>query len=60
MLMLWPTVRETPQARNIVLLRDGRIIQRGSYRELVSDPAEAFVVEFVKTQRSLHVETLNA
>ena len=36
----------------IVLLREGRIIQEGSIRDLVKNPSEAFVTEFIKAQRS--------
>ena len=35
----------------IVLLRDGRIIQQGSLRELVASPAEPFVTQFINAQR---------
>jgi osmoprotectant transport system ATP-binding protein len=37
----------------IILLRDGRIVQSGSLRELVESPAEEFVGRFIKAQRSL-------
>jgi osmoprotectant transport system ATP-binding protein len=37
----------------IILLRDGRIVQSGSLRELVESPAERFVGRFIKAQRSL-------
>ncbi len=36
----------------IVLLRDGRIVQSGSIRELIEQPAEPFVRRFVTAQRS--------
>ena len=36
----------------IVLLREGLIIQKGSLRELVEDPAEPFVERFIRAQRS--------
>ncbi|MGD8451916.1 MAG: ABC transporter ATP-binding protein [Phycisphaerae bacterium] len=36
----------------IVLMRAGRIIQLGSFRELLDSPANAFVTEFVNAQRS--------
>lgn len=39
----------------IVLLRDGRIVQRGGIKELVSQPAVPFVSEFIQAQRS-HLE----
>lgn len=37
----------------IVLIRDGRIVQRGSIRDLVERPAEPFVREFVRAQHAL-------
>ena len=40
-------------ARQVVLLRAGRIVQRGSVAELVKAPAEPFVAEFVRAQRVL-------
>lgn len=36
----------------IVLMRAGRIVQLGSFRELLDAPADAFVAEFVNAQRS--------
>jgi len=36
----------------IVLMRRGRIVQRGPLRELLDAPADAFVTEFVNAQRS--------
>jgi len=42
----------------IVLLREGRIIQQGSIRDLVKNPSEAFVTEFIKAQRS-PLESIN-
>ena len=36
----------------IVLLREGMIIQEGSIGDLVKNPSEAFVTEFIKAQRS--------
>jgi osmoprotectant transport system ATP-binding protein len=35
----------------IVLLRDGRIVQRGRFRELVEQPADEFVTRFIQAQR---------
>jgi osmoprotectant transport system ATP-binding protein len=35
----------------LVLLRDGRIVQRGSLEDLVSRPASPFVTAFVRAQR---------
>ena len=40
----------------IALMRDGRILQRGSARDLVRDPADPFVREFVQAQRPVWVE----
>ena len=39
-------------AEHVVLLRDGHIVQQGSYRELVDSPADAFVAKFVSAQRA--------
>ena len=39
-------------APRLVLLRDGRVVQSGSARELCSAPAEAFVERFVRAQRA--------
>lgn len=35
----------------IVLMRAGRIVQRGTVRELLDAPAETFVTEFIQAQR---------
>ncbi len=40
----------------IVLLRDGRIVQQGTIGELIEQPAEPFVRQFVRAQRSHLVE----
>jgi osmoprotectant transport system ATP-binding protein len=42
-------------ARNIVLMRAGKVVQRGTYRDLAETPAEEFVRDFVNAQRGLHV-----
>jgi osmoprotectant transport system ATP-binding protein len=47
-------------ANHIVLMRAGKVVQRGTYRDLAESPAEEFVREFVNAQRGLHVEALNA
>jgi osmoprotectant transport system ATP-binding protein len=39
-------------AEEIVLLRDGRIIQRGTLLQLVQEPADPFVTRFINAQRS--------
>ena len=36
----------------IILLREGRIVQRGTLRELVGTPADPFVTQFINAQRS--------
>jgi osmoprotectant transport system ATP-binding protein len=36
----------------IVLMREGQIVQVGSFRDLLDSPADAFVTEFVNAQRS--------
>ena len=38
----------------IVLMRDGRIVQRGTLSELSDSPADDFVTRFITAQRSLH------
>lgn len=38
-------------ASSIVLMRDGVVVQRGTLQDLVSRPAEAFVMEFITAQR---------
>ena len=37
----------------IALMREGRIVQRGPVRELLTQPADPFVVEFIRAQRPL-------
>jgi osmoprotectant transport system ATP-binding protein len=37
----------------ILLLREGRIVQRGTLKEMIDRPADAFVTHFVNAQRSL-------
>jgi osmoprotectant transport system ATP-binding protein len=39
-------------ADRIVLLRDGSIVQQGAIRELLEQPSEPFVEQFVRAQRS--------
>jgi osmoprotectant transport system ATP-binding protein len=36
----------------IVLLRDGRIVQQGTLQQMLRDPADEFVVNFIQAQRS--------
>jgi osmoprotectant transport system ATP-binding protein len=35
----------------IVLLRDGRVVQKGAFKELIEAPAEPWVTEFIAAQR---------
>jgi osmoprotectant transport system ATP-binding protein len=39
-------------AENIVLLKDGRIVQRGTLQNLVENPQDPFVTRFINAQRS--------
>jgi osmoprotectant transport system ATP-binding protein len=41
-------------SERIVLLRQGRIVQEGSYASLERTPADEFVHEFIRAQRVLH------
>jgi osmoprotectant transport system ATP-binding protein len=41
-------------AKRLVLMRAGRIVQEGTYRDLATAPAEEFVCEFVRAQRGVH------
>ncbi len=36
----------------ITLLRDGRVLQKGTFEELIKSPADAFVTRFINAQRS--------
>lgn len=38
-------------AEEIALLKDGRVVQQGSYDDLVNAPADPFVSEFLRAQR---------
>lgn len=38
-------------ADEIILLKEGRVVQRGTPRELVENPSEEFVSDFLKAQR---------
>jgi osmoprotectant transport system ATP-binding protein len=39
----------------ILLMRDGRIVQRGTLRQLVEEPADPFVTRFVGAQRQANL-----
>ena len=41
-------------AKRLVLMRAGRIVQEGTYRDLATAPAEEFVSDFVRAQRGVH------
>jgi osmoprotectant transport system ATP-binding protein len=41
---------------DLVLLREGRIAQRGTFADLAGAPADEFVSRFVRAQRGLHVD----
>ncbi len=45
-------------ATDIVLLREGRIVQRGTLDELLHHPAEPYVKQFIHAQRSMVAEML--
>jgi osmoprotectant transport system ATP-binding protein len=47
-------------SRHLVLMREGRIVQQGTYRDLATAPAQDFVREFVAAQRGLHGEADDA
>jgi osmoprotectant transport system ATP-binding protein len=40
-------------AERITLLHEGRVVQSGTYRDLLRDPADAFVTAFINAQRTL-------
>jgi osmoprotectant transport system ATP-binding protein len=42
-------------AADIVMMRDGRVIQRGTFEEFTSAPAEPYVAQFVRAQRVVGV-----
>ena len=41
---------------SIVLMRDGRVVQQGSLQDLLEAPADPFVTEFIRAQRSTLAE----
>ncbi len=47
-------------ADDIVLLRDGRLVQRGTLDDLIERPAEAFVGEFIRAQKSILDDKIRA
>ena len=38
-------------SHTLVLMREGHIVQQGSFRQLLSRPAEPFVEQFISAQR---------
>ena len=40
-------------AERITMLHEGRVVQTGTYRELLLQPANAFVGQFINAQRTL-------
>ncbi len=38
----------------ILLLKEGRVVQRGTIEQLMTTPANAFVEQFIRAQRSVH------
>jgi osmoprotectant transport system ATP-binding protein len=40
-------------AEQITLLHDGKVVQSGSYRELIESPADPFVTSFINAQRTV-------
>jgi osmoprotectant transport system ATP-binding protein len=47
-------------ADTIVLLRDGRIVQKGAFSQLLNDPADEFVTAFVRAQRPVALPAAQA
>jgi osmoprotectant transport system ATP-binding protein len=45
-------------AGELAIMRAGKVLQRGSLRDLVRDPADPFVTEFIRAQRLLDVADL--
>ena len=39
-------------ADTILLMREGQIVQSGSFQDLLARPAEPFVTQFINAQRS--------
>jgi len=43
---------------DVIMLREGRVVQRGMLKELLQHPAEPYVRQFIHAQRSLVTEML--
>ncbi len=44
----------------IAIMKDGHIVQRGTFRELLDRPVDPFVTQFIRAQRPLWPETTEA
>jgi osmoprotectant transport system ATP-binding protein len=47
-------------SKHLVLMRDGRIVQEGTYEDLAGAPTNEFVIEFIRAQRGLHLQADHA
>ena len=45
-------------ADEIVLMRDGAVVQQGALDDLLKRPADPFVLEFIRAQRSILAERM--
>lgn len=45
-------------ADEIVLMRDGEVVQQGTLDDLLMRPADPFVLEFIRAQRSILAERM--
>jgi len=45
-------------ADEIVLMRDGEVVQQGALDDLLKRPADPFVLEFIRAQRSILAERM--
>ncbi|HEY2924270.1 MAG TPA: ABC transporter ATP-binding protein, partial [Candidatus Eisenbacteria bacterium] len=45
-------------AAEMAIMRAGKILQRGTFRDLVRSPADPFVTEFIRAQRLLDASDL--
>jgi osmoprotectant transport system ATP-binding protein len=43
-------------SENIILMRDGTVVQQGSISEMMGKPADPFVTRFIKAQRELNID----
>ena len=55
MVLVTHDIREAAFLADIlVLLRDGKIVQRGTFEEMVRSPSDPFVTRFVNAQWNSH------